>query len=71
MYETDYSFVRSELCDFIYNNDTLSLTQKQKTMNCLLIGLYKTQILHYIDTSSSLEQVKQTFFNEIILNNKG
>lgn len=63
----DYIFVRSELFQFLDNNKQINLTQKQKGMNYLLIGIYKKQILEYISLNLSLDEIKEKFLQEIIM----
>ena len=66
----DYYIVRSELSEFVYNNQQINLTQKQKGMNYLLIGIYKPQILEYILSGLTLEEIKEIFLKEVIMNIK-
>ena len=66
----DYYFIRSELYQFVYNNKQINLSQKQKTMNYLLTGIYKKQILEYISLNISIDEIKEKFLNDIVINIK-
>jgi hypothetical protein len=43
------------------------LSQKQKGMGYLLIGVYKKQILEYISLKISIEEIKEKFLKEIVI----
>jgi hypothetical protein len=63
----NYNFVRDELYQFVYNNKQINLSQKQKGMGYLLIGVYKKQILEYISLKISIEEIKEKFLKEIVI----
>ncbi len=63
----DYNFVRSKLFQFVYDNKQINLTQKQKGMTNLMIGIYKPQILEYISLNLSIEEIEDKFLQEVIM----
>ena len=62
----EYSLIRSELFEFIYNNKHISLEKKRKILNYLLIGVYKKQIIEYMSLNISVEELKDKFWNNIV-----
>jgi len=63
----DYSVVRFELSQFIFNNNELKISQKQRAMNYLLIGIYKPAIMEMINEGMDMDKIKQTFLENIVL----
>jgi len=63
----DYSIVRFELSQFIYNNNDITITQKQRAMYFLLIGIYKTAIMEMINSGLDIDKIKQNFLETIVL----
>jgi hypothetical protein len=62
----EYSLIRSELFEFIYNNKHISLEKKRKILNYLSIGIYKKQIIEYMSLNISVEELKDKFWNNIV-----
>lgn len=66
----DYLTMCHELVQYIFNNKTINLSQKQRAINFLLIGIYKIQILELIEKYDNLDTIKEKFLEEIIINIK-
>ncbi len=62
----EYSVVRSELAQFIYDHSDITLYQKGRAYNYLLVGLYKTLILDYISKYDDIETIQFVFLNDVI-----
>jgi hypothetical protein len=65
-YKMNYEFVRNELFQCVYNDKNINLTQKQRAMNYLLIGIYKNKILEYISLTIDMEKIKNMFYEDIV-----
>lgn len=66
----EYENVKNELFQFVCDNKEFNLTQKQKTMEHLLIGIYKKEIIKYIESGYDINTIKEKFSYEIVKNIK-